>query len=160
MSNYCVTRQIQWPDGDLCVELSVGSSDYTNPGGLMGYLSEHDLAIEAAEEAIAEALKWQKETTEEVFIGWGCTGGWTMPFDLETLDDETFTRLREWAKERDDKLPKCDHCGNPIAGDDWWTNAYSDSDTRFCSESCADRDYEEQWKADQLDDEEEEENDD
>ena len=83
-SAYCVTRQRQWPDGNLCVELSAGSFDYINPGmlGSKGLIGEYSLALEAAEAAIADALEWQKEESEPVHIGWGYTGGWTMPFDL------------------------------------------------------------------------------
>lgn len=154
-SAYCVTRQRQWPDGDLCVELSSGSFDYINPGmlGSKGLIGEYSLALEAAEAAIADALEWQKEESEPVHIGWGYTGGWTMPFDLNPLDEDTFTELREWAQKRDDKLDRCAYCGNPITSDEWHFNDYSDKDTKFCSEHCADKDYQEQWKANHEDEE-------
>jgi hypothetical protein len=30
-TRYCVTKQIQYPDGDRVVEISIGTFDYVNP---------------------------------------------------------------------------------------------------------------------------------
>ncbi len=154
-TNYCVTRQIQWPDGDKCVEISIGDEDYVNPDSIVGHWGCHALAIEAVEDAINVATKWQEDSEEPVWIGKGHTMGCTMPFDLEPLNEETFASLREWAKKRDDELPKCDYCGTPIV-DEHWTHSFA-SDSRFCSEYCADKDYSEsceEYESEEADDDE------
>lgn len=57
-TRFCVTRQTQYPDGDLCVEISSGDFNYTNPRQI-GHVEEFSLALEAVEYAIDIAKQWQ-----------------------------------------------------------------------------------------------------
>ena len=99
---WVVTRQHQYPDGELVVEISGGGKDYTNPGALSsnypGEFEEIDDPREAIETAIDIALSWQAESPkDEILIAVGNTLGFTMPFDGEELSEEVFTQLHEWA---------------------------------------------------------------
>jgi hypothetical protein len=134
-TRYCVTKQIQWPDGTRVVEISSGDEDYTNPGALGGHFESHETATEAVEDAIALALKWQQESDEPVYIGRGYTMGMTMPFDPEDLDEGTFAEYRKWAEKQDEKLEHCDYCGAVIGEEKWEADDWSG--TVFCSEYCA-----------------------
>jgi hypothetical protein len=133
--SWTVTRQIQWPDGRNIVEVSAGGSDYTNPDMLAPqYDGEgetyHD-PRQAAEAAISICRAWRKEGTRNARVGYGATGGATMPFDACT-----FKELEQWAEERyqglRETLAECDYCGDLI----WdpkeaYTAAGLDGD-RFC----------------------------
>ena len=133
MSNYCVTKQVQWPDGDMVVEVSIGDFNYCNPGA-MGDIEEFEFAVEAAQRAIELQKKWQEHNPgEEVFVGHGYTGGHTMPFDPEEPEE-----LLDWAKQRDDALPCCDQCGTKIT-DEKNTFRLPDEDAVFCQEYCAEQ---------------------
>lgn len=134
MNKYTVTRQSQYPDGDRVVEVSVGSFDYCNPGALRphyeGEFQEYDLATDAAKAAIAIQNLWQSDDPEEeIFIGYGYTGGMTMPFS--TCDAE---EMLKWAAERDVDVPRCDHCGDVVV-EKWVPFGYDG--VTFCSEYCA-----------------------
>lgn len=152
-TRYCVTKQIQYPDGDRVVEISIGTFDYVNPDCLSDGIKECETAIEAVEYAIELAQKWQTECGEEVFIGKGYTAGSSMPFDPWELCEDTYSRLRAWARERDADLPRCDHCGDII--DREWKHYHYDE--RFCSMYCLETFLEENA---QYDDPEEELNED
>lgn len=134
MSKYTVTRQLQWPDGDRVVEVSVGSFDYCNPGSLAsnykGENEEYELATEAVNAALSIQEQWQKDLPgEEIGIAYGNTGGMTMPFS--PCDKE---EVLKWAEQRDADLPCCDHCGKKITGRSWISVDYQDFE--FCSEYC------------------------
>lgn len=135
---WIVTRQRQWPDGDLVVEISYGGYDYTNPGQLVrkydGECEEFADPREAVETGIRVAQAWQNDTAEEVCIGRGFTMGCTLPFDGDPLTEETFREYREWAAAEAEQLPKCDHCGGII--ESAWV--LPERDEEFCSENCAD----------------------
>ena len=133
MSNYCVTKQVQWPDGDMVVEVSIGDFNYCNPGA-MGDIEEFEFAVDAAQRAIELQEEWQQEhPDEEVFVGYGYTGGNTMPFDPDEPEE-----LLAWAKQRDDTLPCCDQCGTKIS-DEKNTFRLPDEDAVFCQEYCAEQ---------------------
>ncbi len=133
---WVVTRQRQYPDGDLCVEITYGGFDYTNPGELVtkydGEGEEYADPREAVEVGIRIALAWQEETRKEVFIGKGFTGGDTLAMNLYSLTPYTFREFREWAEEKWESLPKCAHCGEIIQ--EKWTLPYCDDE--FCSQYC------------------------
>lgn len=139
--SWTVTRQSQWPDGTLIVEISAGGLDYTNPGALSakypGEFQTFNSKVEAIKTGIEIALAWQKDHPEKtIYIGTGGTGGMTMPFDALPLKDEAFKDLLEEAAEHDEDLPKCGRCGEII--DDIWRNENSSwSGDKFCSENCA-----------------------
>ena len=96
---YIVTRQCQWPTGELVVEISTGGWDYINPDALVekypGEFVEFNDPREAVEAAIAIAKAWQKdEPGKNIGIAAGCTGGYTMPFEPQSIEE-----LKRWADE-------------------------------------------------------------
>jgi hypothetical protein len=155
-SVFTVTRQCQWPHGDCVVEISQGGVDYSNPdclsGQYPGEIEEYDGMTDAVEAAIKIAEAWQADERKKprhkrqpILIAVGNTGGHTMPFEGERLTKKNLAALREKAKEFDDKLPKCDHCGKIIK--EKWTHPHSQwNDTAFCSEYCADKAYYDELK--------------
>lgn len=133
MSNYCVTKQLQWPDGDRVVEVSVGDYNYTNPDAI-GHIEEFEFATEAAQRAIKLQQEWQQDhLDEEVSVGHGYTMGCTAPFESEEPEE-----LLAWAKERDDALPCCDQCGEKISSEESTFRLF-DEDAVFCQEHCAEQ---------------------
>ena len=136
---YTVTRQHQWPSGDKVVEISAGGPDYSNPDALVGkYPLEgeaFDSPVDAVETAIRICEAWRKDGAPDAQIGYGATGGLTMPFDASTFEE-----ARAWASERLASLPKCDRCGEILPERHWTTSELMDES--FCSENCAERAYE------------------
>ncbi|MDP2953439.1 MAG: hypothetical protein Q8O76_09010, partial [Chloroflexota bacterium] len=110
---YTVTRQRQWPDGTPVVEVSAGGLDYTNPDALVakypGEFQTYDDPREAVNVAIAICEAWRKDGEPEAQVGYGATGGMTMPFDACPYEE-----ARAWAQERYEALPKCDRCRNML----------------------------------------------
>jgi hypothetical protein len=137
-TRYCVTKQIQYPDSDRVVEVSVATFDYVNPDCLSDGIKECETATEAVEYAIELAQKWQAECGEEVFVGKGYTGGNTMPFDPWELCELTFAKFRAWARERDEDLLRCDWCGSVIEDQNKYS-VYDSGDFSFCREYCAEQ---------------------
>ena len=141
--NYCVTKQVQWPDGDRVVELNTGGFEYCNPGAISS-IEEFYLATEAAERAIEVAAEWSQETGEEIPVAYGYTMGGTMPFDPCENNE-----LLEWAKKEDDAMPSCDQCGEKIPKGGKSYTLYDDNVT-FCSEYCAEEFQRENYLCDQC----------
>ena len=109
---FVVTRQMQWPESKLMVELSEGGIDYANPDTLVqrynGEFEEFDDACIAAETAISIFNAWKKDTPEEdIFLGVGYTMGMTMPFNECTPDE-----LRKWAENVKMRGKRCELCNN------------------------------------------------
>lgn len=143
---YCVSKQIQWPDGTLMIEVSAGGIDYVNPG-LVGNIHEFLDPREAVEKAIELRAEWQAQSKDEpVSIGYGATGGFTMPFS--ECDEQD---ARRWSEKKYDSLLKCDWCGE-ILGQKTFTDEYDDY--KFCSESCWEKNHIESCLANEQDDEE------
>ena len=140
---WTVTRQMQWPDGNLVVEISAGGLDYANPDALAkvypGELETYNDPVKAVEVAIRIAMAWKKDRKIKrgcIGIAHGSTGGMTMPFEGKSLSAKVFRELHAWAKEQRDLLPKCDFCGKPIFTAPY--QHYGDPDQSYCSEFCAD----------------------
>lgn len=137
---YTITRQRQWPSGDQVVEVSAGTLDYANPDMLVckfARLGEGETFVSpvlAVEAAIAICEAWRKDGCPEAQIGHGATGGMTMPFDACTYGE-----ARAWAAKREEKLPRCDRCGE-LLGRERYTVPELD-DQLFCREFCAERAY-------------------
>ncbi len=98
---YTVSRQLQFPDGGLMVEISFGGSDYTNPDAFMpkydGEGVEYDLATDAVAAAVDIRAKWAADAPDEIIeIGSGATCGMTCPFDSSAEKE-----LLKWAKDTD-----------------------------------------------------------
>lgn len=143
---YTITRQCQWPEGNLMVEISYGGIDYCNPDALIkeydGEFKEFEDPREALKVAFSIRDKWKKDSGEEISIGVGYTGGMTMPFEPSS-DDE----LIEWAEKEYEKLEKCPICNEIMEGKYEYylrTNVYPDGEVdiyydgyKYCSEKCA-----------------------
>jgi hypothetical protein len=142
---WTVTRQQQYPDGDLVVEISKGDYDYVNPGALMEkYEGEGETfvsAVKAVEVAIAIQTQWQQDSPdEEILIAMGATMGMTMPFDPEDPED-----LLEKAEAIDAEAKHCDQCGEIIPDGNGYSayDVFGDAlDGEYCSEYCCDRAHE------------------
>lgn len=133
---YVVTRQMQWPNGKLIVEVSEGDLDYTNPDALVqkyqGEFEEFDDPREAADIAIEIMKLWKEnDPSEEIFLGYGCTCGMTIPFE-----DCTPEELKAWAQKAYEATPECNECREKITGEEWKIAERTDN-LKFCSEDCA-----------------------
>lgn len=149
---FCVTRQHYWADGRHIVEIAQGGLDYTNADMLVANYSgegvEYKCMTEAVEAGIAIALQWKKDTPDEVIeIGTGFTGGMGLDFEGEEVTDgdneALFAKLRQEAKEFDDKLPKCARCGKireENYGHPETFHLGGDEAYPFCSDFCASED--------------------
>jgi hypothetical protein len=137
---YTVTRQHQWPGGDYVVEVSAGSFDYANCDALVpkwARLGEGETFIspmKAMEAAIAVCDAWRADGCPEAQVGYGATGGMTMPFDACTYEE-----ARAWAAKREASLPCCDRCGE-LLPENHYTVQEMDGE-RFCREFCAEEAY-------------------
>lgn len=107
--------------------------------------------VKAVEEAISWATHLRQKNnlpvdTDEVEIEvcysiivspGGLYPGGIIGHDPYDLSDQSLAELRQWAVEHDEKLPKCDHCGE-IIGRETYINSESEwTGFEFCSESCA-----------------------
>ena len=146
---YTVTRQNQWPEGAFVVEVSAGGIDYTNPDALTaryaGEFETYQDAREAIETAIDIAETWQQDILnarrlDTVFLGFGATGGFTMPFDTLPLTPAVKRYLRNVARHRYDAAPKCDGCGEILPENGKRYSLIDDHDSaEYCSEACAEK---------------------
>lgn len=109
-----ITRQNQWPDGDMVVEVSGGGIDYTNPDALAakyrGEFEEINDPREAIDTAIKIAKQWQTDHPElQIKIATGSTGGFTMPFvtdDTVRLNAEELAAAVEEYMNSGPNMPK------------------------------------------------------
>lgn len=141
---FYVSRQRQWPDGNLSVEVAQGGPDYSNPGEITPHRALRALGegrtyrdpVEAVEAAIAIRKAWIDirkaggDADEPIGLGFGFTHGCTMPFSDTTEQDAL-----ERAQKVRDGMGKCDQCGELLH-----VIAYrlaDDNDERFCSSGCA-----------------------
>ena len=149
---YTVTRQNQWPEGAFVVEVSAGSLDYTNPDALTaryaGEFETYQDAREAIETAIDIAETWQQDILnarrlDTVFLGFGATGGFTMPFDTLPLTPAVKRYLRNVARHRYNAAEKCDGCGAilPEKNKRYTLFGEYDDGAEYCSEACAEKAY-------------------
>ena len=133
---YTVTRQIQHPDGNKVVEVSVGGIDYCNPGALYakyaGEFIEFDDPRSAAETAIRIASEWRKNAHSRVSVAAGNTRGMTMPFDSCTVKE-----LRAWAKKEWKSLEKCPQCGEPLPSEQERYRANTWDGLDYCKDCAA-----------------------
>lgn len=88
--------------------------------------------VRAVEAAIQVCDAWRADGCPEAQIGYGATGGMTMPFD-----PCTFEEARAWAAKREESLPKCGRCGE-LLGRKRYTIPELDDQT-FCREYCAEQ---------------------
>ena len=112
-----VTRQLQWPEGKPVVEVSIGSIDYVNPDALVakypGEFVEYDNPVKAVEAAISICRKWRQDGRRDAKVGFGSTGGFTLPFE-----ECSFAEATKWAKNLLSKrIEQCDHCSAKLVYD-------------------------------------------
>jgi hypothetical protein len=144
-----VSRQCYWgvdPDEQEVVEIASGGIDYANPDMLVakyaGEGEEYSDPREAVNAAIVIAEQWKLDKPDYVIsIARGCTGGYTMPFESDDVEN-----LKKWAIETYEKLPKCDRCGE-ILQEGSTCRLTDDPDYgEFCSENCANMAAEELYR--------------
>ena len=157
---WTVTRQSQWiNNGLLIVEVSADGIDYCNPDALCkkypGEFEEFQGLVPAMEAAIEIAEKWKADDLlyanlkgtkpNKIHIGWGATGGATMPFDALTACKTNYKILRREAKKHDAKLERCEMCGEILPEEDSRNPRYGsertimDGEYPFCSKYCAEK---------------------
>jgi hypothetical protein len=149
-----VSRQIYWgvdPEDSHMVEIAMGGRDYANPDMLVakyaGEGEEYTDPVKAVEAALEIAAQWRKaEPSKTINIAHGCTGGNTMPFEGDEVEE-----LKAWALKLSESLPKCARCGKSIEGESY---THSDADDeKFCSEYCAEEDYAERLSINDVEEE-------
>jgi hypothetical protein len=173
---YFISRQRNWPDGDCLVEIAAGGRDYANPGMLAprfpGEGEQYVDPLEAAKAALQIAEAWRRDMKRMIRdrwprrahfqvrqmirdrikdlrslgVGYGATGGFTMPFSASDREE-----LMAWATRRHEKLIRCDRCGDVIEGSGF--RPFSMPDHCFCTEHCAEV-YDSQF-SEELDEDEE-----
>ncbi len=166
IANWTVTRQVPWYQNQASgeggeriqlVEIAQGDYDHSGSDALvedyksLGEGESFALAVDAVKAAIAIRDAWllaRPHAKHKPMIGYGNTHGGM--FEIEPTE-KTDEELRAWAAEIDEKLPRCDQCGEPLPPSPFILFEYSD-DFKFCSEYCAEN-YEEQ---NLMNDEEEE----
>ena len=135
---YTVTRQRQWPEGTAVVEVSAGGLDYSNPDALSpkypGEFETCDDPREAVETAIAICERWRQDGAPDAQVGYGATGGMTMPFDPCSYEE-----ARAWAQKTAERLPKCGRCGDLLPQRPYIHLDLPDEE--FCSEYCTEVAY-------------------
>jgi len=158
MTKWFVSRQHYWHSGDLVVEIAGGGLDYANADMLcdkypkLGEGQEYDDPREAVRAAIAIRDAWNKDESETARVEAGFTGGWSMPFEEEPTDED----LIAWAQKEWESIPKCPGCGEPMYSDERYGHQFTD-EYEFCSQSCAEKDYEAimaDWEEDEIDERE------
>ncbi len=141
---FFVSRQRYWgvdEEEGTVVEIAYGGSDYANPDmlttayGIMGEGKEYHDPREAVEAAIRVCDAWRADGETNAKVAMGATGGNTIPFEPKTYDE-----ARKRAEELYEKLPKCAECGEPL-GDETFSHDLTCDDEKFCSERCAEKNY-------------------
>ena len=140
--SYYVSRQMQWPDGQLYVEIAGGGLDYSSPGMLSGDWDgegEYTDPREAAENAWTLFVKWiGKEPKEDIRISWGYN------MDMFVISEDDMTKSKEeldtWAEKEYESLAKCYKCGELVIEEwKWIDHDDYDEDLIFCSENCVEQ---------------------
>ena len=140
---FFVSRQGYWgadPDECWVVEIAGGGRDYANPDMLCakyaGEGEEYEDPREAVEAALAIAESWRNDAPDKVIsVAYGHTMGFTMPFEPTKQKKK---KLRQWAEETYNKLPRCDQCGGLLPE----RHLEYEEGFKFCREYCA-----EKWQA-------------
>jgi hypothetical protein len=139
--SYFVSRQSYWgvdPEDQNVVEIAHGGLDYANPDMLVskyeGEGQEYEDPREALTAALAIAEAWKKDQPEIIInIAHGFTGGNTMPFEPDKVED-----LKAWAEKAWQALPMCDQCGKVLGKERY--HLVEDPDIgEYCSEYCCER---------------------
>ena len=143
---YGISRQIYYYTGEHMVEIQEGGIDYAGPDMLVPHYGygegrEFDRPQAAALEAIKIMKAWQVDEEEKIHLTvrgqlageWGCEG-----------DPMTIGEVAKWAREEWRVLPKCEHCGEVLPGENQrYGHEYTmyDNEYPFCSKNCAENNY-------------------
>ena len=134
---YYVSRQLQWPDGMMYVEIAVGGLDYSSPGMLandLGGEGDYSDPREAANAAWELAKIWQeKEPEEEIHLAYGYNMDMFVIPEEDTVTERA--ELDAWAETEYNSLPKCNRCGETFDGQGYIL--YDWDEFVYCSETCA-----------------------
>jgi len=135
---YYVSRQMQWPDGMMYVEIAVGGLDYSSPGMLandLGGEGEYTDPREAASVAWELAKIWQeREPEEEIHLAYGYNMDMFAIPEADTVQEKV--ELDTWAEAEYNSLPMCAQCGELIENEPLYLESWGE-DSQFCSENCA-----------------------
>jgi hypothetical protein len=140
---YFVSRQHYWGIDDedaYVVEIASGGVDMSGSDMLvpkwksLGEGAEYNDPREAAKAAISICEHWRK-IQPLANVAHGSTGGFTIPFEPCTYEE-----LEAWAEKAYTNLAKCTECGN-ILGKETFTHDLVCDDEKFCSQNCADNNY-------------------
>lgn len=125
-NEWYVARTTPWPDGQRCVEIASTVDDldpsllWEDSGNTYSSLAgPHNDMREAVKAAITMRDEWQRESGEDVLIGWASP---LYPVSASPRSDE---ELRKAAEEWYAALPCCSYCGDKVTGpdpfyrDDW-----------------------------------------
>lgn len=119
------------------VEISESRVDNCNPDALCGKyegeFQEFVDPVEAVDIAISISKSWKNDEPEEdIFIGYGCTFGYAMPFEPDQIK-----QIKQWAEKEYTEIPTCYNCGELLdPNTDYIIDEY---DNCFCSEQCIER---------------------
>lgn len=149
---FYVSRQVVWPEGSRVVEVVSPGMDHAGPDMLVDHfksLGEGKEFVdprEALEAALAVRDAWQAKSTAEDED--------TVQVNFLGHDEETDEELSALAETMFEKMPKCDHCGDPLGPKrDQYTNY--ETGEKYCSENCAQAaaDFEEEQQREMEEDE-------
>lgn len=151
-AKFFVSRQRPYyQEGIAQVEVAQGGLAYSGADMLVAQFSNLGEGQEftglrpAVDAAIAVALAWKSalSSKEDVYIAVGCTHGMFTELEGEPLSKELIQELIKNADEFDEKLPKCEHCGELLENKVWFHT--DDPDMKFCSEFCCEE-SEREWQ--------------
>jgi len=136
---FYVSRQKYYYSGINAVEIANGGQDLAGADMLVPkYLGEGQEYVdprEAVEAAINICRAWRKDGTHNATLVMGSTLG--MGIELEPI---TFEDAEKAAEKLYTNLPKCDQCG-AVLGKEKYRHIYDCDDQLFCSEQCAEANY-------------------
>lgn len=140
-----ITRQSYWHEsGAYAVEIAA-SLDTSGPGALSahyaGEMESYDDPREAVESAIQIARAWRNDLPDRQIIPVAISMNDIVYPSLEDGYDPTdideCSKLRQWARERYDAMPKCDRCGS-VENVSKWTQYDTGDEVMACGQFCAD----------------------
>ena len=143
---YTITRQHQSQDSTMIVEISEGSFDYVNPDMLSERYDHEGETFADPRDAVNAAIEiynlWRAdEPGTDIYIGYGNTLGYTLPFEASTVKE-----LKEWSNKEYESIDKCDWCGDILPNEREIWQLIDIDDMRFCSETCADNAHSDMMK--------------
>lgn len=149
MSQYVVSRQHSWPDGELYIEIETGGPDMTSPG-MIAMVGQYDDPREAAQSAVDARSTWRADDPdEEILVSIGTTlGGWASHCPEDMPDEEILDWGEKLWKKMEAEMEHCDWCGDPLevgrGGKARYYFPVDDPDLgKFCGEACSEKAMEE-----------------